>query len=226
MFFIHCCKKSYNKTFIKRIYEYTNSLLIDSFRIFEKIKHKMPASIVPVHLRPHLIPFFYKEFKAEVDAKYLNTRVKACKIDATSSLGKQIRICLEKSDYPIKPQKFYIYLSVSDKVTDKTTAEIYKTVSGVNSFLKVPPKVAADINDIFEDIFRYSFVNTVATAVKYAPNLKLNTIILDFMQEYNLEEHGFRLNSMLRLYYREMAKANKLNRMQSKSSNKVLNFNR
>lgn len=185
----------------------------------------MPASIVPVKLRPHLIPFFYKEFKAEVDAKYLNTRVKACKIDATSSLGKQIRISLEKCEFPVKPQKFYIYLAVPERVADKATADIYKTVSGVNSFLKVPTKVASDINDIFEDIFRYSFVNTVATAVKYAPTLKLNTIILDFMQEYNLEEHGFRLNSMLRLYHREISKKNKLNRMQSRSSNKVLNFN-
>jgi len=184
----------------------------------------MSASVVPLKLRPHLIPFFYKEFKSEVSAHYLKSRVKACKIDSTSSIGKLIRISLEKCEYPIKPQKFYIYLSVQEKITDKSTAKFYKTVSGTHSFLKVPEKVASDINDIFEDIFRYSFVNTVTIALKYAPDLKVNKIILDFMEEYNLDEYGFRLDSLRSLYNREIRKKHKLNRMQSKSSNRVLNF--
>jgi len=184
----------------------------------------MADCIVPLKLRPHLIPFFYKEFKPDIDAHYLKHRVKACKIDSTSSIGKLIRISLEKSTHPVKPQKFYIYLSLPEKITDKATAKIYETVNGNNSFLKVPEKVASDINDIFEDLFRFSFVNTVSTAVKYAPKVPLSKIIIDFMTEYNLEEYGFRLNSLCRLYHREVNKEHKLNRMQSKSSNLVLNF--
>ncbi|WP_341221881.1 hypothetical protein [Polaribacter atrinae] len=186
----------------------------------------MAQSIVPIKVRPHLIPFFYKEFKADTDAHYLKNRVRACKIVINSSLGKMIRITLEKSDYPVKPQKFYIYFSVPDKVSDKATAEIYQTVKGSNSFLKVPEKVASDINDIFEDLFRYNFVLTVSTALKYAPNLKVEKVILDFMTEYNLEEHGFRLDTMRSLYNREMRESLSLKRFQSKSSNRVLNFSK
>lgn len=183
----------------------------------------MPNTIVPVKLRPHLIPFFYKEFKADSEAHYLNSRVKACKIVVNSSIGKMIRISLEKSHYPIRPQKFYIYFSLPEKIKDKSTAQIYQTVNGSNSFLKVPRKVAEDINDLFEDLFRIQFVNTIKTALKYSETIKIETVILDFMKEYCLDEYGFRLDTLRRLYMRY---ANKpaLNRMQSKSSNRVYNY--
>ncbi|WP_271406591.1 hypothetical protein [Tenacibaculum soleae] len=184
----------------------------------------MSKTIVPVKLRPHLIPFFYKEFKADVDAHYLNSRVKACKIVTNSSIGKLIRIALDKADLPIKPQKFYIYLSVPSKMKEKSTAHIYQTVNGTNSFLKVPEKVASDINDVFEDLFRFSFVNTVATALKYVPGIKIESVILDFMTEYQLEEYGFRIDSMRSLYNREVKKRSKLTRFQTRSSNRVLNY--
>ena len=186
----------------------------------------MSKTIVPVKLRPHLIPFFNKEFKADVEANYLNSKVKACKIVTNSSIGKLIRIALEKAKVPTKPQKFYVYISVPARITEKTTAEIYQTVNGTNTFLEVPEKVASDINDVFEDLFRFTFVNTVSTAVKYVPGLKVEKVIIDFMQEYELEEHGFRLDSMRSLYNREVKKNTKLNRFQTKSSNRVLNYAR
>jgi len=186
----------------------------------------MSKSIVPIKVRPHLIPFFYKEFKADTDAHYLKSRVKACKIVINSSLGKMIRIALEKCEHPVKPQKFYIYFSVANRVSNKATAEIYQTVNGTNSFLKVPEHVASDINDIFEDLFRYSFVTTVYTALKYAPHLKVEKVIIDFMTEYDLEEHGFRVASMRSLYNREIKERTPLYRFQSKTSNRSLNFSK
>jgi len=184
----------------------------------------MSQTIVPVKLRAHLIPFFYKEFSPEISAHYLNARVKACKIVTNSSIGKLIRIALEKTDYPLKPQKYYVYFSLPETITDKSTACIYQTVNGVNSFLKVPEKVASDINDIFEDLFRLTFINTIQVAMQYSPGIKLDDIIINFMNKYELEEHGFRLDSMRRMYYREVEKKTLLNRFQSRSSNRVLNF--
>mgnify|MGYP001034430429 CR=1 FL=1 len=180
----------------------------------------MSQSIVPVKIRKHLIPFFYKEFKGK-EAFYLDKKVKACKINMTSSIGKMFRITLEKSDYPVKVEKFNMYISISDNVV---SGQMYQCVSGQYSFLKVPEKVAEDLNDILEDQFRIAFVYTVQTAIKYAPNLKIKDIISDFMIEYKLDEYGYRLESMRTLYNREISKNNKMSRMQSKASNRVLNY--
>jgi hypothetical protein len=184
---------------------------------------KEETIVVPVKLRPHLIPFFYQEFKEEVAAHYLQHKVKACKLSATSSLGKIIRITLEKSKQPIKPQKYYVYFSIPTKIS-KCTAQVYVTEKGKTSFLKVPEKVALHINEIFEDLFRYTFVTRINNVLKYAPDLKLDNLILDFMKEYDLEEFGFRLDSMRHLYHREKKKAFFLSRFQSQCSNRVYNY--
>ena len=49
---------------------------------------------------------------------------------------------------------FYIYFYFPEKIASKATAELYQTVNGTNCFLQVPDKLAQDINDIFEDLFR------------------------------------------------------------------------
>ncbi len=183
----------------------------------------MSQSIVPVKIRQHLIPFFYQEFKGR-EAYYLNKKVKACKITMTSSIGKMFRITLEKSGYPIKVEKFNIYISVSDELDTKYSAQMYKCVSGKYSFLKVPEKVAEDLNDILEDQFRIAFVYTIKTAAKYAPGIKIKDLISDFMIEYKLDEFGYRLESMRTLYNRELLKNASMSRMQSKVSNRVLNY--
>jgi len=183
----------------------------------------MSQSIVPVKIRQHLIPFFYQEFKGK-EAYYLNKKVKACKITMTSSIGKMFRITLEKSGYPQKIEKFNIYISVSENRNPKYTADIYKCVSGKHSFLKVPDKVAEDLNDVLEDQFRIAFVYTIKTAAKYAPGIKIKDLISDFMIEYKLDEFGYRLESLRTLYNREVSKDASMSRMQSKVSNRVLNY--
>ena len=183
----------------------------------------MANTIVPVKLRPHLIPFFYKEFNADSDAHYLNTRVKASKILINSSIGKLIRIALEKSDYPVKPQKFYIYFYFPEKIASKATAELYQTVNGTNCFLQVPDKLAQDINDIFEDLFRIQFINTIKIAKKYNPDIKIKNVIIDFIKEYSLDEFNFREKSLRRLYNNNVNKP-LLHRMQTTASNRVLNY--
>ncbi|WP_372744297.1 hypothetical protein [Lutibacter sp.] len=188
----------------------------------------MSQSIIPVKIREHLIPFFYEEFKG-VEAHYLNKRVKACKISMTSSIGKMLRITLEKSGYPLKEidkiGKFNMYIAVSDSEASKTaSAKIYKYVSGQYSFLKVPYQVAEDINDILEDQFRIAFVNRVKGALRFSPKTKVQDIISDFMVEYSLDEYGYKIASLQRLYNRSVAENKTMSRMQSKVSNRVLNY--
>jgi len=182
-------------------------------------------NIIPVKIRPHLIPFFYKEFRG-VEAYYLNKKVKACKINITSSIGKMFKITLEKAGFPEKIDKFNIYISVSERnsSTEKFEAKIYKCVSGKYAFLKVPEKVANDINDILEDQFRIAFVARVSGALQYAPSITVKEVIEDFMIEYKLDEYGYQLRSLRTLYNRSINKGALLSRMQSKFSNRVLNY--
>jgi len=187
----------------------------------------MSQSIVPVKIRPHLIPFFYKEFKGIEEAFYLNKKVKACKINIGSSLGKLFRITLQKSGYPEKIENFNMFISVTNSQSSnpKFSAQIYKYASGNYSFLKVPKEVAEDLNNVLEDQFRIAFVYSVKWALKYSSEIKIKDVISDFMVEYGLDEHGYTLESLRTLYNRQIKEEAGMSRMQSKSSNRVLNYN-
>lgn len=183
-------------------------------------------NIIPVKIRPHLVPFFYQEFLG-IEARYLNKKVKACKISMTSSIGKMFNLALEKVDYPEKPEKiekYYLYLSISEGERKKANGKIYSCASGVRSFLRVPEKVAEDLNCVLEDQFRLSFVYAISWALKYNQNIKKDRVIADFMVEYSLDEFGFNLKSLVRMYDREIEKGARVSRMQNKFSNRVINY--
>jgi hypothetical protein len=68
-------------------------------------------SIVPVSIRPHLIPFFFKEFEGQ-EAKYLGQKVKAIRVPTSSSLGCMMRMFMVKVEKPAKVIDHYqLYLS-------------------------------------------------------------------------------------------------------------------
>lgn len=186
----------------------------------------MSQTLVPVKIRKHLIPFFYREF-AGIEAKYLNQKVKACQINMTSSVGFLIKITLEKAQVPVKGDKFYLYLSMFDEEKD---AELYNCVSGKKSWLRVPDHVCAKINDILEDQFRISFVYFVDGMLRANKLRNLDTDILvkeaiaEFMIDYELDECGFDLESMRRLYNRGKEEGHKISRLQVKTSNRVKNY--
>jgi hypothetical protein len=180
--------------------------------------------VIPVKIRPHLVQFFYNEFKGK-EARYLNKQVKACNISMTSSIGKLFRITLEKSGYPVKKiESFNLFISISETCSEKNIAKIYKVESGRNSFLKVPEKVADLLNDVLEDQFRIVFVSTVKGAMKYSENITIKEVISDFMTEYSLDDFGYQLETLRTLYNRTVKKKHLLSRLQSKNSNLVLNY--
>lgn len=179
---------------------------------------------VPVKIRTHLIPFFYKEFKEADDEAFVKINTKTCAIKKSSSTGKTITAILQNQEGISKNANFYIYFQLPKKITQKPKAHIYQIKKGKEQLVMVPEKIAKDLNYYFEDLFRFAFVNTVQTAKKYAPNLKVQDIIIDFMTKYNLEEYGFRLDSLRTLYNREVKKEQLLLRFQKRCSNRVLNL--
>ncbi|MFY0481446.1 hypothetical protein ACI6PS_02475 [Flavobacterium sp. PLA-1-15] len=175
-------------------------------------------NIVPVKIRQHLIPFFLKEFEG-VDGQYLNMKVKACKITAESSLGFMLLTSLQKTENPIKPDKYYVYITFSDTQTE---AKIYKVEKGRNHFLRVPEEVNIKINNLIEDQFRIAFVFHTRGMLKASPDLLVRDAISEFMVEYELDESGFDLESLRRILNR--GDKFKMSRLQNKISNRVFGY--
>lgn len=183
----------------------------------------MSRSIVPIKIRPHLIPFFYKEFEG-IEAKYLNKQVKACKITMHSTLGTLIRLSVEKTHLPEKTSKLTIYISINDQEgKNKYTAKIYKHISGEYSFLKVPPLIEKKINDILEDYFRIGLLFYMKGASKLT-KLKVDKALYNFMIEYQLDDFGYNIEQLRKYYNRARKKKHDLSRIQLKTSDKVLNY--
>jgi hypothetical protein len=174
-------------------------------------------NVVPVKIRKHLIPFFYKEFEG-TEAVYLNKRVKACKINDKSSLGFMLLTAIKKTDLPVRPSKYYVYITYENDFNSK----MYTVERGKNCWLKVPEEMNERINNILEDQFRIAFVFMVKGMLVANPSLKVRDAIAHFMTEYEMDEFDFSLESMRRLLNR--GSEIKLKRLQSKISNRVLNY--
>lgn len=184
----------------------------------------MSNSVLPIKILPHLIPFFYQGFEG-IDAKYLNKKVKACKITMNNSLGFMIRLAVSKTYLPEKTSSLSVFIQINNNEGKKEyTAKMYKHVSGKNSFLSVPPSVEKRVNDILEDYFRIGFIFYVTGAVEHN-HKKTDEAIADFMIKYELDEFGYNVEMLRRYYYRAIKKNHVLSRLQKKVSNKILNRN-
>lgn len=182
-------------------------------------------SVVPIQIRPHLVPFFFRVFEG-VEVAYTNRRVKACKIHMNSSIGFILRVSMEKANIPVDAQRFNMYLSISDEEKAQRSAfgRIYKLRSGKNSFLQVPQDVNDKVNDLLEDQFRVTFVGYVEGMLAVGSGIQVKDAIASFMEKYELDEFGMELTSLWRLLNREQKKNAPLSRMQKSSTNQVANY--
>lgn len=175
-------------------------------------------NIVPVKLNPHLIPFFFKEFKGE-EANYMGRKVKACKISTESSLGFMIRSLLQKCDIPVRYSKYYVYIAFEE---NEKEFSLYKIEKGRSNFLHVPEDACIKINTIFEDLFRIAYQYHTQGMLKANPELTVKEAVSSFMVEYQMDDHGYQFETVYKLLYR--TQEFKLSRLQSKVSNRFLNF--
>ena len=165
------------------------------------------SSIVPVNIRPHLVPFFFKEFEGK-DADYLGKKVKAIRVSTSSSLGRMMRLFMVKVEKPTKVVDHYqLYLSVADNPNGGKDYQgnYYRFESGSRSFLELPPETNKEINNLLEDIFRVSFVSFMDGYMR-GKDAVINDGINDFIDKYDLLEVGQSIDGMRQLYYREKKK--------------------
>lgn len=173
----------------------------------------MSRSTVPVHIHPHLVPFFFEEFEG-IEALYLNKRVKAAKISTSKPLGTMLRLLMEKTNSPVKPEKFHMYLSIQEREQSKFFGQFYKCASGVNSFLRLPECGAQLINDHLENIFRTGMIYFIQGHMADNSAGQVRKAIDLFLVKYELYEHSFENESLRRYYYRVIGDGYFLKKMQ------------
>ena len=182
-------------------------------------------SLVPIVIRQHLVPFFFKESEGQ-EVAYGNYKVKAVLFSSTvSSVGRIIRLLMVKSGKPMKIDSFNLYLKVSDDGnTKRYTGQFYKQEKGRNSFLMLPKEANDDINDLLEDIFRLSFISYINGCIENNESALITQSIDKFIDKYELLEFGFSNDTLRRLYYREKKKDKIVSRFQTKKSPKIMNY--
>src|SRR5690606_35407133 len=179
--------------------------------------------LVPVHIKPYLVPFFFREMEGK-EARYLNKKVKSVNISHVSSLGSVVRMFLVRSELPSKFDKLSIFLQINETVKKVYKGTLYKVSSGKTSFLKVPEEACKMLNDRLEDYFRISFIYYLEGYKKSNPKAKIRPAIESFMEEYELYEFGFTCDTLRTMYYRTQTKNRKLSRVQFKASSRAGRF--
>ncbi|MBW3519523.1 hypothetical protein [Flavobacterium sp. NKUCC04_CG] len=168
---------------------------------------------VPVHIRPHLVSFFFHEIQGK-EIHYLNFRSKSFGLMFSSSLSKIIRLLLVKTPVPIKLTELKILLTINESHNQKQySGSVFQVVSGKYHFLELPEEATEVINDLFEDIFRIAFVYYVTGHTENSAFPHIIRAINSFIDKYELLEFGFSVESLRRLYYREIKKNTKLSRL-------------
>lgn len=181
-------------------------------------------SIVPLVIRPHLVPFFFKESDGK-EASYGNKKVKSVLFSGTAStVGRIIRLLMVKSGTPLNVCHFNLFLTVADGASsNRYKGEFYKFEKGYNSFLKLPEEANNDINDLLEDMFRMSFVSYMNGYVESNGEASVVAAIDKFIDKYDLLEFGFSTDTLRRLYYRERKQNQLAHRFQIGKPNQVMN---
>lgn len=182
-------------------------------------------SIVPIVIKEHLIPFFFKESEGK-EVCYGNRRVKAVLFSPmVSTVGRIIRLLMIKSGRPLNVDNFNLYLTISDDGNSKKyLGQFYKIENGRNSFLQLPKEANDDINDLLEDIFRMSFISYINGCVENNTDAVVISAINKFIDKYDLLEFGFSTDTLRRLYYREKKNRKIVARFQIKKPANILNY--
>lgn len=183
------------------------------------------SQIVPIIIRQHLVPFFFKESDGE-EFNYGGKRGKSVLFSPmVSTVGRIIRLLMVKSGKPLKIENFNLYLSISDTPSGKKyQGQFYKHESGRNSFLMLPEDANDDINDLLEDIFRMSFISYMNGCIENNGEAVVTAAIDKFIDKYDLLEFNFSNDTLRRLYYREKKNSKIIARFQSAKSPKVMNY--
>lgn len=183
----------------------------------------MSRVLIPVNIRPHLVPFLFKEFPG-ISATYMGKKVKAVKVSSRNTFGKLIRLLAEESDQPPRCDTNYtIFLSLTE-IQRGASGKVYSFSDGRYSFLKMPAEGVKMINDELESKFRAATLFYLEGWVAKQGPQGLQQGINKLIDQYRLLEFGFDPSSMRRNYYRWKKEQSRLSFIMNQASNKVHNY--
>ena len=162
-------------------------------------------SIIPVYIKPHLVPFLFKELKFEV-VLYEGKKIKAARVDNYTHFGRIIRLLLEKSDVKPKCDKVAqnFFLVQNQGRTSPFMRDDFGYADGRSSFLFLPKSGEQIINDYLEQKFETAFMFFIYSRHQSKNADPLNDIIIEFLDCYNLEDFDFDISAVRRDYYRKL----------------------
>ena len=184
---------------------------------------EVAEKLIPVQIRPHLIPFLYKEMEG-TEANYMSRRTKSIKIYPFSSLGKFFYSQMSQYGAIGKQDQLMLYLVIEKKSLNVYYGYLYASIKKVNDMVYMEEYQVKEINNLIEDIFRISFIYYVDGFLEHNAMGQITQGIDRFIEKYDLLELGFNTDGLRRLYYREKAKGAQMSRMQYQSATRVNNF--
>lgn len=165
----------------------------------------MPSTVIPVKIKPHLIPFLFKELKME-EITHEGEKVKAVKVDNYTYFGRFIRLLIEKSSKKIKcdepPQ--ILFIIANDPRLSAFMNKDYVSADGRGAFLCLPKSGEQLINEYLQQKFDIACMFFIFSRHQTGAEDPLNKIIEDFLVQYNLEEFDYDISAVRRDYYRKL----------------------
>ena len=171
----------------------------------------MSRTLVPVTIKPHLIPFLYQHFKGDT-ARINNKSVKSVVIDTRTPFGKMIRFLAKKSSQKKGCDITYsIFFSLEEFPRHrKYFGQFYRYESGVNSFLLFDQEGIDYINSELEDQLNTSMMFFLLGWHQNDGELGLAKGIQLFCVKYDLFEYGYDVAAIRRRFYRWLNKTDHL----------------
>lgn len=165
----------------------------------------MKQSIIPVNIKPHLVPFLFQKLKC-VDYVFEGRKIKAAKVTNHTALGRFVRLLLEKSDTKVpcdkSSQTFFLVQNYAKPLD--SMAKDYKYEDGRKGFLYMPEAGVKQINEYLEEQFETASMFYIHSRHSSNTEESLDAIIIEFFEKYNLEEFDFNTLRIRQNYYRKL----------------------
>lgn len=165
----------------------------------------MSHSLVPVYIKPHLVPFVFKYFPYEKE-KVNGLEVTVARLRMNTAFGKIFRSLFVKSNRKIvcdkSPQLFFkVENTSSNKLSKKHNL---KFADGRSSFLALEVEYEELLNIHLEEQMELSMYFFIYSWYTKGGKLGVKRAILIFLEEYNLEEYGKSNDAIYRSFYRKL----------------------
>jgi len=164
----------------------------------------MSHTLLPIHIKPHLVPFMFKKLKC---VEYFENGVlhKAVKVTMHTAIGKLIRLLVEKSHRMVvcdKTPQIILKLEDSPKI-EGLKGDAYKYEDIRSSLCYLPAAGEEFLNEYLEDQLEIALMHFINSWHQNKGDEGIDVAILLFLEKYNLEEYGYKVRNIRRDYYRK-----------------------